>query len=197
VSHFKCNANNSLGASKLLATRPNAWARKHAEAVLGRLTLTSSAWPIGGSGMVPRRSRKSLSVRKRMISGGCDAIPLDREKFDPGSRWLKVVALERRHEPVTEPAARPSAIFPKNALAGLLSLALAWLQGGYPGPLLARKPLRDFVLSSFTLPHAATTLASKGLGAANRLIVACDTLKLRATSACASPLASLCMASRR
>ena len=52
-------------------------------------------------------------------------------------------------------------------------------------------------LSSVALPHAATTLASKGLGAANRLIVACDTLKLRATSACASPFASLCMASRR
>src|SRR5262245_24985393 len=53
------------------------------------------------------------------------------------------------------------------------------------------------ILSSVALPHAATTLASKGLGAANRLIVACDTLKLRATSACASPFASLCMASRR
>jgi hypothetical protein len=82
----------------------------------------------------------------------------------------------------------PSAIFPKNALPGLLSLAPVSLQGGYRG---------DSVLSSVALSHAATTLASKGLGAANRLIVACDTLKLRATSACASPFASLCMASRR
>jgi hypothetical protein len=58
-------------------------------------------------------------------------------------------------------------------------------------------PRSPSILSSFALSHAATTLASKGLGAANRLIVACDTLKLRATSACASPLASRCMASRR
>jgi hypothetical protein len=104
--------------------------------------------------------------------------------------------------------------FSKNALTGPLSLALAWLQGGggpfsskkapplQLAPLLAREidfgpraRLRFF--SSVALPHAATTLASKGLGAANRLIVACDTLKLRATSACASPVASLCMASRR
>ena len=43
------------------------------------------------------------------------------------------------------------------------------------------------VLSPVALSHAAATLALKGLGAPSRLIVACDTLKLRATSACASP----------
>jgi hypothetical protein len=90
--------------------------------------------------------------------------------------------------PVAEPQRDPHLFFPKNALTGLLTLALAWLEGVAGGPS---------VLSSIALPHAATTLASKGLCAANRLIVACDTLKLRATSACASPLASLCMASRR
>src|SRR5215813_13154768 len=68
----------------------------------------------------------------------------------------------------------------------------AWRWPGYRGG-----PGGPSVLSSVSLPHAATTLASKGLGAANRLIVACDTLKLRATSTCASPFASLCMASRR
>jgi hypothetical protein len=36
-----------------------------------------------------------------------------------------------------------------------------------------------------------TGKSALNLAAANRLIVACDTLKLRATSACASPLASL------
>jgi hypothetical protein len=87
--------------------------------------------------------------------------------------------------------------FSKKCAYGTPELGAGLATGGYPGPLLARKPLQDFVLSSFTLPHAATTLASKGLGAANRLIVACETLKLRATSACASPLARLCMASRR
>jgi len=43
---------------------------------------------------------------------------------------------------------------------------------------------------AFTAPHRPAALASKGLGAASLLMVACDTLKLRATSACASPLQS-------
>jgi hypothetical protein len=46
--------------------------------------------------------------------------------------------------------------------------------------------------------HAATAaLTSKGPGAARRLIVDCDTAYDRAMSACASPLASLSMASWR
>jgi hypothetical protein len=49
---------------------------------------------------------------------------------------------------------------------------------------------RSSIIRCAVALHAATTLASKGLGAANRLIVAGDTLKLRATSACASPLES-------
>jgi hypothetical protein len=110
---------------------------------------------------------------------------VERHDLEPPANRIIILGPKRRH----------GFLVPKNALTGLLSLALAWLQGGTPrGDLAPRSPA---VLSSVALPHAATTLASKGLGAANRLIVACDTLKLRATSACASPLASLCMASRR
>ena len=72
-------------------------------------------------------------------------------------------------------------IFSKNALTGTPELDAGLATGGVPGG--------PSVLSSVALPHEATTLGSKGLGAVNRLIVACDTLKLRATSACASPLA--------
>src|SRR5262245_56785850 len=79
--------------------------------------------------------------------------------------------------------------FSKKCACGTPQLGAGLAIGGAPGG--------PSVLSSVALLHAATTLASKGLGAANRLIVACDTLKLRATSACASPFASLCMASRR
>jgi hypothetical protein len=61
-----------------------------------------------------------------------------------------------------------------------------------PTPAIFFEPAFFQIIPLFavTLHATATTLASKGLGAANRLIVACDTLKLRATSACASPLES-------
>jgi hypothetical protein len=92
--------------------------------------------------------------------------------------------------------------FFKKSAYGTPSLALACAPpaaaGLGAGPLARGKlpggfwpPHSPAVLSSVALPHAATTFASKGLGAANRLIVACDALKLRATSACASPSASL------
>ena len=64
--------------------------------------------------------------------------------------------------------------FSKKCASGTPELGAGLATGGVPG---------DSVLSSVALSHAATTLAAKGLGAANRLIVACDTLKLRATSA--------------
>src|SRR5262249_30093086 len=81
--------------------------------------------------------------------------------------------------------------FPKKYALPPLDLGQQLIKGGVPG---GGEPS---VLSSVALPHAATALASKGLGPPNRLIFACDTLNPRATSASASPLASLSTASRR
>jgi hypothetical protein len=69
--------------------------------------------------------------------------------------------------------------FSKKCAYGTPELGTGLATGGYPrGDLAPRSPASSFI--PLALPHAATTLASKGLGAANRLIVACDTLKLRA-----------------
>jgi hypothetical protein len=162
VSHFKCNANNPLGASKLLLAhimgmmdiyevelcRRGSWEQQYAwfvaagdghEAaykVTGSIcTAEANAGKFGyaseGLGTEARRScfrppdAHLVGVADRRERNGAQKKPQEslcaeaddkwrlrchparsgKQLFDPGSRGLKVVALERRHEPVAEPAA--------------------------------------------------------------------------------------------
>src|SRR5262249_24169519 len=69
-------------------------------------------------------------------------------------------------------------------------------QLGLPAlPMAISFMLHRVLLTLLTLHWATAALASKGLGAASLEIVACDTLKDRARSACTAPSARLWMTS--